>query len=116
MNKILIAAGLILSMGCTLTVSVLAESSVPMGPVHTILDNATEVKHNASIYQWVRVNREVDRIVAAEGKLMKSLDAKNAASLKDAVKSLRSARLAHDSDKCVDAASSLVTIMNSIVK
>ncbi len=116
MNKITIAVGLILSFGLSYTNSAFAGEGIPMGPVNIILENASEVKHNAGNYQWTRVNHEVDRIVAAEGKLIKSLDMKSASSVKDAVKSLRSARLAHDSDRCIEAAGKLMDVVKSISK
>lgn len=64
-------------------------------------ENAAAASRNAEIYQWVRVNHEVDRVVAGEHRLAQLLPANKSASataqaLPIAVQELRAARLARD--------------------
>ncbi|HLK59297.1 MAG TPA: hypothetical protein VKU00_22245 [Chthonomonadaceae bacterium] len=80
------------------------KTAIPQKAVHTIQVNADAVVHNAHIYQWERVNLEVDRIVAAEKQVQKALtsDSTHAAEAKElsqTVKELRSARLNRDVDR-----------------
>jgi hypothetical protein len=88
---------------------------LPLRAVRTIEENARAVKHNASIYQWDRVNWEVDRMVAAHRQLHKALGADKSRAeqtkiLEQHIRELRSARLARDVDRLVAVAQKLATV------
>ena len=88
--------------------------------VRRIEENARAVKHNASIYQWERVDDEVDRIVAAERKVHKALsgDASKrdlADTLGRTVHDLRKARLDRDADRSVQASEKLTALIPDLL-
>lgn len=78
-----------------------------------IRENALEAKHNAGIYQWQRVNREVDRIVADARRLEKLSKENENKEWKEALQSLRAARLHHNSQGLIEAADRLVSLCNN---
>lgn len=89
--------------------------------LQTIQTNAKEVQRNAAIFQWTRVNREVDRIVADEKKLHKTMVShtelkSQCDAIKQTVSSLRSARLKRDSERAADAAKKLVALTTELLK
>lgn len=91
-----------------------------VGPLNTIRVNAKDASDNAGIYQWMRVNREVDRIVADARKVEKVLisDAASADALKalqKSVRELRSARLAHDVNRIQAAAHQVADACDSLL-
>src|SRR5579871_2453066 len=47
--------------------------SLPIKTLHAIQENVQAAQQNAHIYQWVRVNQEVDRVVADAHKVEKAL-------------------------------------------
>jgi hypothetical protein len=91
-----------------------APAGSPVPTLRVILGNADAARANAGIYQWKRVNVEVDRIAAAEHTL-ESAGAADAA-LRTAVLSLRSARQAHDSDATAHAATTVSTLCASMLR
>lgn len=96
-----------------------AKSSLPTAAVRTLRENAQAVQQNASIYQWMRVNRETDRILAAGLKVEKALETEGtrkeqAEALKQAMDTLRSGRLNHDRDRITMAARKLQDIAESL--
>jgi protoporphyrinogen oxidase len=83
--------------------------------------NAQDVQRNAAISQWVRVNREVDRIVFDEKKLQKTMVSHtelkpHMESVRQTVSALRSARLKRNSDRAVDAAKKLADLTADLLK
>jgi hypothetical protein len=89
--------------------------------LHSIKENSEAAQQNAHIYQWARVNREVDRVVAAASKLEKALSAnsnlaKQASELGEAVRALRSGRLAHDPERIAGAAQKLSALCDDLLK
>jgi len=109
--------GAAMVLGGAVTVSGAAEkTSVVLNAVHRIEENAAAVKHDASIYQWERVDDEVDRIVAAERKVHKALT--RGASTQDLadtlghdVHDLRSARMARDVKRAVQTSEKLTALI-----
>ena len=89
-----------------------AAPAMPTATLRVIEGNADAARANAHIYQWKRVNVEVDRIVAEEHALESAGTAD--ASLRSAVLSLRSARQAHDSDATVRAAAAVSALCRSL--
>ncbi len=78
--------------------------------------NATWLRHDASIYQWERVDNEVDRIVAAARSLQKGLGSGDAATLSEAVHALRSAGLSRDVAGLSSAAEKLSSLSSDLLK
>lgn len=83
--------------------------------------NAQDVQRNAAISQWVRVNREVDRIVSDEKKLQKTMVSHtelktHMASVRQTVSALRSARLKRNSDRAVGEAKKLADLTADLLK
>jgi hypothetical protein len=107
MNRAQITFALALCLGAGVTRGIQAQPSNASGlrgSLHRIEANARAARDNAAIYQWKRVNYEVDRIVAAEHAVEKVLasDAgqkERVAALHEAVGELRKARLNHDVDQ-----------------
>lgn len=96
-------------------------SAVPTAALRAIRENVQAVQHNAEIYQWMRVNLEVDRIIAAAHKVEKALVAdtsqrEQAEALGQAIRDLRSGRLNHNPDRIVAAAQKLATIIDVLDK
>lgn len=92
-----------------------AAPTMPLVPtLRVIQGNADAARANAGIYQWKRVNLEVDRIVAAEHALEAAGTAD--AALRAAVLSLRSARQAHDPDATVHAAGTVSAFCASALR
>lgn len=80
--------------------------------VRVIRENAELVDHNAGIYQWKRVNLEVDRIVAAAKEVQKHSDAgmtAKATVLTQMVSELRAARLHRRIDALQDISRRIIT-------
>ncbi len=95
-----------------------AAKSVPsVAALRSIRVNAEDAGKNAAIYQWMRVNREVDRVVASERTVTKA-SASNASvqSLQSAVRALRTARLAHDVAGIQQAAQQVVAACDALLK
>lgn len=97
-----------------------AKAARPLAAIRAMHANAEEASSNAGIYQWMRVNREVDRIVADMRKVDKALasDAASATSVKtlqQSVRELRSARLAHDVNRIQAAAHQIADTCDSLL-
>lgn len=98
-----------------------APKSLPVPALQAITRNARAAEEDARIYQWARVNREVDRIAADANKVEKALVsdpafAKRLAAFQQAVSALRSARLAHDVDRLQDSARQLLSTAADLQK
>lgn len=98
-----------------------AKSALPVAALRSIRENAEAAQQNANIYQWARVNREVDRVVADARKVQKALSADSALAKQgqefaDAVSALRSARLAHSPERIAAAADKLAALCESLLK
>jgi len=96
------------ALACLAFSPLIAQAAPGMPPalnLRVIQGNADAARVNAGIYQWKRVNVEVDRIAAAEHALEAAGTAD--AVLRTAVLSLRSARQAHDSDATIRAATAV---------
>lgn len=93
-------------------------AAYPAAALRAIRANAAEASENAAIYQWMRVNREVDRVVSDAHKVEKALSAESAqlASLQQAVRALRSARLAHDVARIQEAAQQVTASCDALMK
>ena len=79
--------------------------------VRDIQENAAATASNATIYQWKRVNLEVDRIVADFRKLPTIQQSEE---LKQTVQELRSARTNRNRDHVVAAAQRLSTLVSHL--
>ncbi len=85
-----------------------------IGPVvSAISSNAEAARANASIYQWVRVNREVDRMVAQQAALTNFNSTDNqvsavVSSIQTDIAALRNARLDHDVARIAAAAGLII--------
>src|SRR5437868_4641902 len=119
MKKIVLACVLLLATGCMALAAGKGQSADkaarPIKALQAIQSNAQEARRNAAIYQWKRVNREVDRIVADERKVQSALASdssltKQAEALHKAVSDLRSARLDHDVDRIAAATEKLSAV------
>jgi hypothetical protein len=83
-----------------------------------IAANAGAAGANAHIYQWRRVNLEVDRIDADEHALEiagVAGDANQALMLRQAVLNLRSARQEHDTTAVQESAAQVITACESLL-
>lgn len=82
------------------------QAALPLGTIRTIQINAAAAHDNAGIYQWRRVNLEVERIAASEHALEQSsaATAAPAQALRQAVLELRSAWFDHDKARTQAAA------------
>jgi len=94
--------------------------SLPIKTLHAIQENVQAAQQNAHIYQWVRVNQEVDRVVADAHKVEKALAGNSALAqqgteLSEAVKALRSARLANNVEGIAAAAQKLNAVCNTLL-
>jgi 23S rRNA G2445 N2-methylase RlmL len=84
--------------------------------ISAIRENALAVQQNAAIYQWKRVNLEVDRIASVDIKIQATMGSDtDAIALNTAIHSLRKARLDHNSEAAVDAAKSVAEICNRML-
>lgn len=101
-----------------LALSPLTAQATPPSPsiptLRAIQGNADAARANARIYQWKRVNVEVDRIVADEHAL-ESVGVADA-SLRTAVLALRSARQDHNSAATMHAASEVSDLCASLAR
>ncbi len=83
--------------------------------VQILRENATAVSHSADIYQWDRVNTEVDRIVAAQKALHRQLaGAPQSSAIDSAIHDMRSARLNHDVDRLMATSDALTKALESV--
>lgn len=103
-----------------LAVSKKDANNYPVRAIRTIKENSDAVQHNAAIYQWERVNLEVDRIAAAARPVRKALEGDSAnkdslATFNAAVTEVRHARLAHEVDRLVDAAQKLSSLAEGLL-
>jgi hypothetical protein len=78
--------------------------------------NCEAVRHDAAIYQWARVNRQVDRIVADHKRVQSGLAADKAAALQSAIDELRAARLARDPQRLNAAAQNVDKLVAELTK
>jgi hypothetical protein len=86
--------------------------------LRALRQNAMDAADNASIYQWKRVNREVDRITADAHKLSTLSSpsvTQQSQDLQQAVRDLRSARLRHRVEQIVEAAHRLVSLSDVLL-
>lgn len=82
-----------------------------------IEENCKLVREYAPIFEWENVDKEVDRIVAEESKILKAMNgSKQAEELHAAVKELRSARLDQNPDRAVAAAEKVNTLAHDLLK
>jgi hypothetical protein len=119
MNRTQIAFALTLSLGLTLANGLQAQptgSPAVKESLHRIEENARDARENAAIYQWKRVNFEVDRIVSAEKAVEKALGGKGVNTLHDAVSALRKARLDRNADAVKSSADSVMAAVEALNK
>lgn len=117
MKKTILTLALLATIhGAGITASRAADApAVSASAIHIIQTNAADARANAKIYQWKRVNREVDRLVAAARGVQKALGSDSKAdTLKQAVTELRHARLDRDVDRVVDAADKLLALCQEL--
>ncbi len=124
MKKIILACVLLMVTGCMALAAGKGQgadkSALPIRALQAIQTNARDAGRNAAIYQWKRVNLEVDRIVSDEHKVQRALAADSALAsqaeaLHAAVSDLRSARLNHDVDRIVAATAKLSAVTTDLL-
>ena len=115
MNKFILLATLLTAGGLAL-ISSPAQAAHPAAALRALHANAVEAGENAGIYQWARVNREVDRIVADAGGVEKALGAESAQALQKAVRELRAGRLNHDAARTREAARQVAELAELLLK
>jgi hypothetical protein len=96
-------------------------STPVIAALNIIRSNAREASENAGVYQWVRVNREVDRIVARERALRREFGTtseKAAAfqALQQAITQLRSGRLNHNIEQIQQASEQIIAQCEALLK
>lgn len=89
--------------------------------LHRIEENAGDAGKNAAIYQWTRVNHEVDRVASAERYVEKALKSHSdrqdlLAALQRAVSDLRKGRLNHDVDRIEAASKHVIEAVKALEK
>ena len=86
--------------------------------LHALKQNAVDVADNANLYQWKRINREVDHIAVDAQKLARlpvSATSPQSQGLQQTVRDLRSARLMHNAERINDAARRLVKLCDALL-
>ena len=124
MKRTQIAFALILGLVAATTGSLQAQPANPAAvrtALHRIEENAQAARDNATLYQWKRVNNEVDRLVAAEKSVEKALSAETAqkesvTALQEAVRELRQGRLNHDVERIKASSERVLTIVDTLIK
>lgn len=95
-----------------------ADAVKPVGLLRALRQNAADAAENARIYQWKRVNREVDRIAADAHKVSSSPSAdviRHGEALQRAVRDLRSARFHRDADAVVEASRRVISECDALL-
>ena len=95
--------------------------TAPKPTLHKIEENCKLVQDYARIFEWENVDDAVDRIVAAEKKMLKAIEGKSdlkqqAGELHAAVKELRAARLNHNSERAIEAAEKVNKLAHDMEK
>ncbi len=98
-----------------------SQTAFPVRAAHRLLDNVRYIKHDAQIYQFERVDDQVDRIVAAGRSLHKALDANPArhaelAALDREITALRSAQWDRNVNGLEAAAEKLSALTTDLLK